>query len=107
MKIEKIVGVVNLSKNLEEIKLIVALWGFEDKLDIKEEMRAKWIEFAKSIIKGYESKCEITSEEKMSIKYMVYAIELIMIAFFARDGYTEIADSNIKMINWISLVWNI
>lgn len=71
----------------------------------KEEMRAKWLEFTKSIIRGYESKCEITSEEKKSIKYMFYAIELIMIAFFARDGYTEIADSNIKMINWISSVW--
>lgn len=36
-KIKRVVGVVNLSKNLEEIKSIVALWGFKDKLDIREE----------------------------------------------------------------------
>lgn len=72
----------------------------------EKDMREKWIDFAKAAIKGYESKIKITIEEKMSIKYMFYSIELIMIAFFARDGYTELADSNIKMVNWISSVWD-
>ena len=72
----------------------------------KKEMREKWIGLAKSIIKGYESKCKITIEEKMSIKYMFYSIELIMIAFFARDGYKELANNNIEIINWISSVWD-
>lgn len=72
----------------------------------EKDMREKWIDFAKAVIKGYESKIKITIEEKMSIKYMFYSIELIMIAFFARDGYTELADSNIKMVNWISSIWD-
>lgn len=72
----------------------------------EKEIREKWIDLAKAIIKGYESKCKITIEEKISIKYMFYSIELIMIAFFARGGYTELADSNIKMVNWISSVWD-
>ena len=37
---------------------------------------------------------------------MMYAIELIMIAFFAKEGYGYIADTNIEMINWIEENWN-
>ncbi|WP_051623545.1 phosphotransferase enzyme family protein [Clostridium hydrogeniformans] len=70
----------------------------------EKDKREKWLDFSKAVINGYESKSEMTIEEKCSIKYMFYSIELIMIAFFARDGYTELAENNIKMINWISLV---
>ena len=28
-----------------------------------------------------------------------------MVAYFAHNNYTDIADTNIKMINWINLVW--
>ncbi|MDP4144328.1 MAG: phosphotransferase [Bacillota bacterium] len=72
----------------------------------ENEKREKWISLAKAIIKGYDSKSELTIEEQKGIKYMFYAIELVMIAFFARDGYGELADSNIRMVNWISTVWD-
>lgn len=71
-----------------------------------EEMREKWIPFARAVIDGYGNINKLSVEEQGSIKYMFYSIELIMIAFFARDGYTELADSNIIMLNWINSVFN-
>ena len=65
-----------------------------------------WIGFAENVIKGYDSISTLTDEERHSMKYMFYLIELIMIAYFAQNNYSDIADTNIKMINWISLVWD-
>ena len=67
--------------------------------------RKLWLLFFKSVIKGYDSKGILTFEEKQSLKYMMYAIEMIMIAYFAREGYPEIANTNIKMVNYINSVW--
>lgn len=71
----------------------------------KDEMRDKWIKFAKGIFSGYESVSKLTENEVVSIKYMMYSIEVIMIAFFARDGYNELANCNIKMVNYLSELW--
>lgn len=71
-----------------------------------EDKRNKWIDFSKVVIEGYESDIDITIEEKKCIKYMLLAIELIMIGFFAKDGYKDIVDTNIQMINWINSVWD-
>ncbi|HHD2753671.1 TPA: phosphotransferase enzyme family protein [Clostridium perfringens] len=71
-----------------------------------EDKRNKWIDFSKAVIEGYESDIDITIEEKKCIKYMLLAIELIMIGFFAKDGYKDIVDTNIQMINWINSVWD-
>ena len=69
------------------------------------DKREKWLGFAKEVISGYRSKIDITIEEENSIKYIFYLIELIMVAYFAQNNYKDIADINIKMINWINLVW--
>ncbi|MGG5460972.1 phosphotransferase enzyme family protein [Clostridium sp. B9] len=71
-----------------------------------EEKREKWIEFSKSFIKGYDIKLSLNESEKLSLKNMMLSIELIMIAFFAKEGYRDIAFSNIKMFNWINESWN-
>ena len=70
------------------------------------DKRENWIGFAKNVINGYESTTNITDEERHSIKYMFYLIELIMIAYFAQNNYSNIADTNIKMINWINSAWD-
>lgn len=71
-----------------------------------EDKRNKWIDFSKSVIEGYKSNVNITVEEKRSLKYMILSIELIMIAFFVKEGYKDIADINIKMVSWINSVWD-
>lgn len=65
------------------------------------EMRAKWIELAKAFIKGYESINKLTYDEVYAMKYMMISIEMIMIAYFARDGYYDIANISIKMVNYL------
>ncbi|MEG1481353.1 MAG: phosphotransferase [Clostridium sp.] len=70
------------------------------------DKRDNWIGFAENVIKGYDSISNLTDEERHSIKYMFYLIELIMVAYFSQNNCSDIANMNIKMINWISLVWN-
>lgn len=69
------------------------------------EMRAKWIEFAIAFIQGYESVNKLTSDEIEAMKYMMISLEMIMIAYFAREGYYDIASMNIKMVNYLSELW--
>lgn len=78
-----------------------ALVGVFDDIDKRE----KWIGFAKEVINGYKNKINITNEEEKAVEYMFYIIELIMVAYFSKGGYTDIADKNIKMINWINSNW--
>lgn len=68
--------------------------------------RDRWIKFSKTAIEGYDNKINLTCEEKECIKYMLLAIELIMIGYFAKDGYKDIADANVKMFNFIDSVWD-
>ena len=37
---------------------------------------------------------------------MMFAIEFIMIAFFAKEGYDNIVAINIEMVNWIEENWD-
>ena len=46
-------------------------------------------------------------DEENSIKNMLYLIQLIMMKYFIKNNYEYIADVNIKMINYISEVWQI
>lgn len=69
------------------------------------EKREKWIHFSKKVIEGYESQTSLTREEYQSLKYMMIAIEFIMIAYFAKAGNEEVANTNVQMVNWIESVW--
>lgn len=70
-----------------------------------EDKRHRWVDFFKHVIKGYDDRATLKIEEKQMMKQMMIAIDLIMVAFFTRDGYIKLADSNALMINWIESTW--
>jgi len=62
----------------------------------------KWPEILKGIIKGYDSVCHLTSEEKQSILYVIYSIQMIFIAYLdGREEEKDVAIENRKMLLWI------
>ena len=63
--------------------------------------REHWISIFGSIINGYNSVCALIPEEKRALIYVLYSIEFIFIAYFSNNGYPQLADTNIKMLNWI------
>ncbi|MBC5630665.1 phosphotransferase [Clostridium sp. NSJ-6] len=69
------------------------------------EMRDKWIQFIKAFIQGYQSVNKLTSHEIKSMKNMMLSIEIVMVAYFAREGYEDIANNNIKMANYLNELW--
>lgn len=61
----------------------------------------KWIEVFTEIMRGYDSICVLTGNEKKAIIYTLYSIQLICIAFFSQNDYDKLVESNIKTLNWI------
>lgn len=68
---------------------------------VDADKREHWISIYNCIINGYDSVCTLSREEKRALIYVLYSIEFIFIAYFARNGYPQLADTNIKMLNWI------
>ena len=65
------------------------------------DKREQWISIFKNIIEGYDKLCILSYEEKKAIIYVMYSIQFIFIAYFANNGYQQLAESNIKILNWI------
>lgn len=65
------------------------------------EKREQWIGLFKNIIEGYDAACTLSQEEKSALIYVLYSIEFIFIAYFAKNGYPHLAETNIRMLNWI------
>lgn len=62
----------------------------------------KWPEILKGIINGYSAVCPLSDEEKSSILYIIYSIQMIFIAWLnGRDEEKVIAMENRKMLIWI------
>lgn len=62
----------------------------------------KWPELLKGIIKGYDSICPLTKEEKQAVLYVIYCIQMIFIAWLkGRDEDKTIGVENRKMLVWI------
>ncbi len=62
----------------------------------------KWPEILHGIIKGYNSICNLTKEEKEAIPYVIYSIQMIVIAYLAdKDDQKDVAMFNRNMLLWI------
>lgn len=61
----------------------------------------QWTGIFKSIMQGYDEVCVLSSEEKMALIYVLYSIQFIFIAYFAENGYSPLAETNIRILNWI------
>jgi Ser/Thr protein kinase RdoA (MazF antagonist)/AraC-like DNA-binding protein len=62
----------------------------------------KWPELLQGIIKGYDSVCPLSAEEKKAILYVIYSIQMIFIAWLnGGDEDKSISMENRKMLIWI------
>lgn len=70
--------------------------------DSSSDKLEKWIDIFKNIITGYDSVCKLTDEEKLSIPYVVYSIQMICVAYFSSiDKYEVLSEINKKMLIWL------
>lgn len=66
------------------------------------DLLAKWPEIVACIIAGYDSISALTEEEKKSIPYVIYSIQMIFIAYCSgREKESALAEVNGKMLLWI------
>lgn len=73
--------------------------GILSESDGIEDSFEKWDEIFKGIISGYDSVCKLTSSEKMAIPYIIYSIQMIVIAWLdGKEEYKNLAIQNRKML---------
>lgn len=66
------------------------------------DLLAKWPEIVACIIAGCDSISTLTEEEKKSIPYVIYSIQMIFIAYCSgREKESALAEVNSKMLLWI------
>jgi Ser/Thr protein kinase RdoA (MazF antagonist)/AraC-like DNA-binding protein len=64
----------------------------------------EWPELLIGIIKGYDEICTLTKEEKLSIPYIIFSIQMIFIAWLdSQTNDKELAEINRNMLTWL---WN-
>ncbi|RKD34196.1 phosphotransferase enzyme family protein [Thermohalobacter berrensis] len=69
---------------------------FED-----SKKREKWIDLLLSLLEGYKSKVDITKEEIKSIIYILFAIQLIFMAFSCTTNNIDAAKCNERVLKWL------
>lgn len=61
-----------------------------------------WFEIFNNIVKGYDNISPLTVEEKSALKYVIYSIQIICIAYFSKfDKYESLTKINVDMLNWL------
>lgn len=61
-----------------------------------------WLEIFNNIVKGYNNISPLTNEEKSALKYVVYSIQIICIAYFSKfDKYETLTKINVDMLNYL------
>lgn len=76
--------------------------GILSEADMVDEGLDKWSELLKGILSGYDSICNLTEDEKQSIPFVIYSIQMIFIAYLdGKESLKNIALQNRKMLVWI------
>lgn len=107
MKNDKVTGFVDFDLTEKNVRLFDPCYAStailsESFAENNEEKRQKWLHIFQNIINGYDSICRLSDEEKQSIPYIVYSIQLICVAYFSSlDKFKTLADTNKAMLAWL------
>jgi Ser/Thr protein kinase RdoA (MazF antagonist) len=63
--------------------------------------RENWFKLFNNIIAGYDDICHLTKEEKVSLPYMIFSIQIICIACFTQNKFEKLVSQNIDVLKWI------
>lgn len=62
----------------------------------------KWFEVYHAVLRGYDSVCELTQEEREAAPYVVFTIQMICLAYFTGNPkFDKLADTNKRMLLWL------
>ena len=62
----------------------------------------KWFEVYQAVLRGYDSVCELTKEEREAAPYVVFTIQMICIAYFGETPkFHALAETNKRMLVWL------
>ncbi len=62
----------------------------------------KWFEVYHAVLRGYDSVCKLTQEEREAAPYVVFTIQMICLAYFTGNPkFEKLADTNKRMLLWL------
>jgi len=73
-----------------------------------EKYREKWFEIYRYIMKGYDSAAGMTEEERKAVPYILFANQLICVAYFAeQEKLAAVFEINKRMTCWLAEHFNL
>ena len=77
---------------------MLGLLSEEVKLEITRE---QWFIIVKNVFAGYESKVELTADEKYAIPYVMECIELLFVSYFESINDVHCAEDAYKIFEFV------
>ena len=82
---------------------LLGLLSEEVKLEITRE---QWFVIVKNVFAGYESKVELTEDEKYAVPYVMECIELLFVAYFESINDVHCAEDASKIYDFVKMQEN-
>lgn len=98
----KVTGFIDFDiseRNIRIFDICYCATGILSETDNYEENFEQWLEIKEGIVNGYDSICQLTDIEKLSIPFVIYTIQIIFIAWLnGKEEYKELAIKNRNML---------
>ncbi len=77
---------------------VLGLLSEEDKLEVASE---EWFSVLKDVFEGYNSKLQLSEEERMAVPYVMKSIELLFAAWFLGQNDIKCVESAMKIFGFV------
>ena len=77
---------------------VLGLLSEEDKLEVASE---EWFSVLKDVFEGYNSKLQLSEEERMAVPYVMKSIELLFAAWFLGQNDIKCVESAMKIFRFV------
>lgn len=77
---------------------VLGLLSEEDKLEVASE---EWFSVLKDVFEGYNSKLQLSEEERMAVPYVMKSIELLFAAWFLGKNDIKCVESAMKIFRFV------
>jgi Ser/Thr protein kinase RdoA (MazF antagonist) len=65
------------------------------------DKRQAWLSLLEALVTGYETVSLLQPVERQALKFVLWSIEVIFIAFFAKNGHLTGVTQNIQALTWL------
>ena len=77
---------------------MLGLLSEKDKLELEKD---EWFSLLKNVFMGYQKRITLSDKEKQAVPYVMMAIELLFVAWFASQNDVKCAEDAMKIFDFV------